>query len=115
LIDSFAPECREGVTASDIAAAVGFISVFLPQLADVEIEAVDLGKLIFETTDEGILVLPEDPDASASVGQGAPTVLQRPGFMKGRHAWVLRRADCRAHGKAQACPLQGFGRQRLGM
>ena len=63
LIDSFAPECREGVKASDIAAAVGFISIFLPQLAEVEIEDVDLGKLTFEKTDEGILVRPEDPNA----------------------------------------------------
>ena len=62
LIDSFAPECREGVKASDIAAAVGFIAIFVPQLADVKIEDVDLGELTFEKTDEGILVLPKDPD-----------------------------------------------------
>ena len=63
LIDSFAPECREGVKASDIAAAIGFISIFVPQLADAKIEDVDLGKLKFEKTDEGILVTPEDPNA----------------------------------------------------
>jgi hypothetical protein len=62
LIDSFAPECREGVKASDIAAAVGFIALFVPQLADVKIEDVDLGELTFEKTGEGILVLPTDPD-----------------------------------------------------
>ncbi len=63
LIDAFAPECREGVAASEIAAAVGFISIFLPQLAEVKIEDVDLGKLTFEKTDEGILVRPEDANA----------------------------------------------------
>jgi hypothetical protein len=63
LIESFAPECREGVKASDIEAAVGFIALFLPQLADAEIEDVDLGELTYEKTDEGILVLPKDPDA----------------------------------------------------
>jgi hypothetical protein len=62
LIDSFAPECREGVKASDIAAAVGLIALFVPQLADVKIEDVDLGELTYEKTDEGILVLPKDPD-----------------------------------------------------
>lgn len=63
LIDAFAPECREGVKASDIAAIAEFVSVFLPQLSEVEIEDVDLGKLRFEKTDEGIRVLPEDPNA----------------------------------------------------
>jgi hypothetical protein len=63
IIESFAPECRENVKASDIAAAAGFISLFLPQLAEAEVEDVDLGKLSFETTDEGILVTPEDPTA----------------------------------------------------
>jgi hypothetical protein len=63
LIDSFAPECREGVKASDISAAIGFISIFVPQLADVKIEDVDLGKLTFEKTDKGILVRPVDPNA----------------------------------------------------
>jgi hypothetical protein len=63
LIESFAPECREGVSAGDINAAVGFLRLFLPNLAEVEIEEVDLGKLKFEKTAEGILVVPEDPGA----------------------------------------------------
>ena len=62
LIDSFAPECREGISASDINIAAGFISVFVPQLSEAEIEAVDLGRLSFERTDQGMLVTPEDPD-----------------------------------------------------
>jgi hypothetical protein len=62
LIESFAPECREGVEASDVEAAIGFIAIFLPDLAEADIEDVDLGKLKYTKTDEGILVIPEDPD-----------------------------------------------------
>jgi hypothetical protein len=62
LIDSFAPECRQGVSVAEIQTAVGFIAVFLPQLAEVEIEEVDLGELQYQETDEGILVMPVDPD-----------------------------------------------------
>jgi hypothetical protein len=62
MIDSFAPECRQGISAAEIQTAAGFIVVFLPQLAEIEIEDVDLGELEYERTEEGILVTPVDPN-----------------------------------------------------
>lgn len=63
LINIFAPECREGVKASDINGVLALIRVFAPQLADAKIDDLDLGKLSFNKTSEGIEVNVTDPEA----------------------------------------------------
>src|SRR5574339_464511 len=52
MLNAYAPECREGVEASQIDAALGFIRLFAPQLSQMKIEDVDLGKLTLEKTSE---------------------------------------------------------------
>jgi len=64
LIDAYAPECRKDLKASDVNAALAFIRIFAPQLSDVKIEDVDLGKLDLQKTSEGYEVKPVDVDAA---------------------------------------------------
>lgn len=61
LLNVFAPECREGVKAADINAALGLIRLFVPQLADAKIDDVDLGKLSIEKVAEGYEVTALNP------------------------------------------------------
>ena len=63
LLDLFAPECRQGVDSTQISAVVELIRTFLPELAEADIEAVDLGDLDVEETADGFRVAPSDPDA----------------------------------------------------
>ncbi len=60
----FAPECREGVSASDIDGVLALIKVFAPQLASAKIDEVDFGGFSYEKTSEGIEVTPKDPDSA---------------------------------------------------
>ena len=62
MIDAYAPECRAGVKASDVAALVGLVRLFAPQLAEAKIEAVDLGELRIEPVADGFRVSLVDPD-----------------------------------------------------
>jgi hypothetical protein len=64
LIDLYAPECRQNVKAENIAATMLLARAFLPQLAEVDIEDVDLGELKFETNDQGVLVTAVDPNSA---------------------------------------------------
>ena len=59
-IDIFAPECRADADLSTLAFAILFIQGFAPDLKDVEVEAVDVGGVNLEQTDEGALVTPQD-------------------------------------------------------
>ncbi|HXH21907.1 MAG TPA: DUF4352 domain-containing protein [Dehalococcoidia bacterium] len=63
VINTFAPECRGGVNASEIDAALGLIRLFVPQLAQAKIEEVDVGKLRLVKVAEGYEVRPENVDA----------------------------------------------------
>jgi hypothetical protein len=75
-IEVFAPECRENVKEEDITLAITFIRAFMPDLAKMKFQEVDLGKLVYERTSEGILVRPESPDA-IRVKVGGKFVLAR--------------------------------------
>jgi hypothetical protein len=63
LLEVFAPECREGVKASDIDSVLFLIRAFVPDLGKTKIEAVDLGELRYNRTSEGIEVTPKDTSA----------------------------------------------------
>jgi hypothetical protein len=63
VINAYAPECREGVNASDIDAGVGLIRLFAPGLANAKIEDVDLGELTLEKASDGYEVAPVDAAA----------------------------------------------------
>src|SRR5581483_7607612 len=56
LLEVFAPECREGVKASDIDSVLFLIRAFVLDLGKTKIEAVDLGELRYNRTAEGIEV-----------------------------------------------------------
>lgn len=45
VIDLLAPECRRDINAQEIAAVIGLIRAFVPQLANARIEQVDLGNI----------------------------------------------------------------------
>ena len=62
-IDQYAPECRQGVDASSLALVSAFMQGIAPEIAGVNIEAVDVGALKVEKTSDGVLVSPEDPTA----------------------------------------------------
>jgi hypothetical protein len=61
LIDSFLPECRRGVDASQMAMIVAFVRLFAPELASAKIEAVDLGNLAVRQSGGQYLVRPTNP------------------------------------------------------
>ncbi len=69
-LESFAPECREGVKASDLAGVVGLIRLFAPQLADADIEDIDLGKVTTEKVSDGVRVHAEDPNSARVKSKG---------------------------------------------
>jgi hypothetical protein len=60
LIDSFAPECRRGVDASQISAVVALIRLFAPELAAARIQDVDLGEMEVTKSGDRYLVSPKD-------------------------------------------------------
>ncbi len=62
-IDQYAPECRADIDASAMAFVSAFMQGLAPELKDVDVEAVDVGRLKLEETDDGVLVIPEDPAA----------------------------------------------------
>jgi hypothetical protein len=63
LINIFAPECRGKATASDIETVGALIRAFVPDLSKNKIAAVDLGKLTFDKTSDGITVTTTDSSA----------------------------------------------------
>jgi hypothetical protein len=63
VLNVYAPECREGVDASEIDAGLALIRLFAPQLANAKIEEVDLGELKLEKVPDGYEVSPVDPAA----------------------------------------------------
>jgi uncharacterized protein DUF4352 len=63
LLAAYAPECRQGVKASDVDAALALIRAFVPDLSKSKVEDVDLGKLSYEKTSDGIKVSAIDPNA----------------------------------------------------
>ena len=63
LIDLYAPECRQGVSAGDIDKVMGLVAAFAPELSKLKIEAVDLGKLNIETVGDELHVAPADTSA----------------------------------------------------
>jgi hypothetical protein len=62
-IDLFAPECRDGVDTSVLDFVLLFMQALAPELSGIKVEAVEVGALVLEHTEEGTLVTPEDPDA----------------------------------------------------
>jgi hypothetical protein len=64
LLNAFAPECRSGVSTSDIDKVAALIKAFAPDLSKAKVEDVDLGALTYETTSDGIKVTAKDPNAT---------------------------------------------------
>ena len=62
-INLFEPACRDKASASELAGVLAFIRAFVPDLAKVKIDDVDLGKLEIIRSGEAYLVRPVDPMA----------------------------------------------------
>jgi hypothetical protein len=63
LLNVFAPECRKDVKASDLDAMTRILRAFAPDLSKNKIDQVDMGKLDFKTTSDGILVNARDSNS----------------------------------------------------
>jgi hypothetical protein len=61
LVDLFAPECQESADLQSIDLVISLLQAFGTDLQDIHIEAVDVGPLTLEQTEDGTLITPEDP------------------------------------------------------